>query len=153
MKATAFNILTGTLIGGGLIVAGFMSWPIVEASVHEVTRPKAIPTGTQAFSECAITEAGRPFWVDVSDNNIPRALVLTCDGDSITVEGDFTTRTSNNYDVDATGIRSAVVVENAAGLEARIWHVRDMYGHPGDCLTIQDVGSSGPSRDECIVRK
>lgn len=149
MKLTTFNILTGALVGGAVVAAGFVGWPIIEASVHEMTRPVAIPTITTPYSECTVTEAGQPFWVNPSDNHVPRALVLTCDGDSITVQGDFTPKTSNHYDVADTNIRSAVMVENLDGMEARIWHRRSMAGYLADCLTIQAVDSSVPSRDEC----
>lgn len=149
MKATTFNILTGALVGAAVVAAGFVGWPTVEASVHELTRPVAVPTSTRVYSDCTITEAAKPFWVNASANEIPRALVLTCDGDSITVKGDFTPKTSNNYDAADTNIRSAIMVEDTNGMEARIWHRRPMAGYLADCLTIQAVDSSVPSRDEC----
>lgn len=98
--------------------------------------PAISPTSVSAPYECNI---------DGSPAGSPVQLELTCDGELKVIGGDFSNKTANSYDVSATGIASAVVVDG----EARVWHDRGESDR--ECLTIQRLDEASPSRDTCTA--
>lgn len=77
---------------------------------------------------------------------VETTLHLTCRGTTTTIEGDFSSGTYNNYDVDQQGIRSVIVVDG----QVRIFHAKvDDDGTTQGCITIQSPDDARPSMDEC----
>lgn len=105
----------------------------------------AAPTKITPDKGCSIAETGhQPGHAPALGREAVKSLTITCDGHPTDISGDFTNRTVNEYTPE-TRLDSAIVVNG----EARIWH--SLKSGDRECLTIQRLDETQPSRDTCTV--
>lgn len=113
---------------------------------HDTESGAIAPTEVAPVGECTIAETGGNPGQSVDPEHVTvSSLTITCGGSSTDITGSFTNRTSNFYNQAQTRIRSAIVVNG----EARIWHT--LKHEESQCLTIQRLDETMPSKNECTV--
>ncbi|MEX5307567.1 hypothetical protein RF644_17620 [Kocuria sp. CPCC 205258] len=139
MKTTAPRLIALTALAG-ICLTGCS-----EADVHEAIMGAPVAAATQISpdSGCTIAEnAGAPGKTDGDPTIAPQSLSITCgDKGPVILTGDFSHKTANDFDLEATGVKQVIVVDD----QARIWH--NLRGE--DCLTIQHLDSLDAKRDTC----
>lgn len=139
MKTTARRIATLAALSG-LALTGCS-----KADIHEAIRGTPVAAATQISpnSGCTIAErAGAPGKTDSDPTTAPKSLTITCgDREPVILTGDFSHKAINHFDVEDTGVKEAVVVND----EVRVRH--SLRGE--DCLTIQDLDALDAKRDTC----
>ena len=92
---------------------------------------------------CTIAEDYRvPGKTDGDPVTAPEFLSITCgDRAPVILDGDFSHKTANDFDLEATGVKQVIVVDD----NVRIWH--NLRGE--QCLTIQDLDALDAKRDTC----